>query len=234
MLVLRGGDSARETAAVERLREGRETVELPMERHGEVAGIEHGSVGRVVAFSERPMSAALVEKVFACMRQGAAMDLYMPQSDENARMKKTLLFQGFVDVTKREDGEHLVLTCTKPSWSTEETSRVEVVASNAATWTLEDDIVDEDELLEEEEYKVELKEYDPVACGADKVGRKKACKDCSCGLAEELSSANGAEVVAVPKSSCGSCYLGDAFRCSTCPYLGTPAFKPGDTVKLEL
>nr|XP_020441347.1 anamorsin isoform X3 [Monopterus albus] len=95
-------------------------------------------------------------------------------------------------------------------------------------------LVDSDALLDEDD----MKKPDPaslkaLSCG-EGAGKKKACKNCTCGLAEELEGERkGKQKTDLPKSACGSCYLGDAFRCASCPYLGMPAFKPGEKIVLN-
>ncbi|XP_065828783.1 anamorsin homolog [Oscarella lobularis] len=117
------------------------------------------------------------------------------------------------------------------------------VDSNVAkVWTLsaadlnDDDVelLDSDELLDEDDLKRPDPESLRVACGTTTGGKKKACKNCTCGLAEELEEEESGKKKSKPAatSACGNCYLGDAFRCSSCPYLGMPAFKPGEQVKL--
>jgi len=105
----------------------------------------------------------------------------------------------------------------------------------ASVWTLEDmeddsvELMDSDTLLDKED----LVKVDPATlrvCGT--TGKRKACKDCSCGLSEELADGKEPTTKSV-SSSCGSCYLGDAFRCGSCPYLGMPAFKPGEKIQLS-
>ncbi|XP_044048119.1 anamorsin isoform X2 [Siniperca chuatsi] len=97
------------------------------------------------------------------------------------------------------------------------------------------DLIDSDALLDEDD----LKKPDPVSlkapsCGEGAGKKKKACKNCTCGLAEELEQeSKGTQKNNLPKSSCGSCYLGDAFRCASCPYMGMPAFKPGEKIVLD-
>ena len=137
------------------------------------------------------------------------------------------------------------ITCEKPSYNVGTSTQLKLsfakkkeTSGNAAkVWTLsaqdinddDVDIIDSDDLLDENDRKKPDPSTLKSVCGP-KSGKKKACKNCSCGLAEDL--ANGVEG-AQPKSACGSCYLGDAFRCASCPYLGMPAFKPGDKISLS-
>ncbi|KAJ3081869.1 electron carrier [Quaeritorhiza haematococci] len=115
-----------------------------------------------------------------------------------------------------------------------------------AVWTIsandddeDQELEDEDNLLDEEDFeKPDIKGDDCEMTG----GKRKACKNCTCGRAEMEDEEDDADqlvakvITVEPKkqvtSSCGSCYLGDAFRCATCPYLGMPAFKPGEKVQL--
>ncbi|XP_076763670.1 cytokine induced apoptosis inhibitor 1 [Xylocopa sonorina] len=91
----------------------------------------------------------------------------------------------------------------------------------------DEELIDENDLLDENDI---LKPITSSLRVCSTTGKRKACKDCSCGLAEELSGKATSQETA--KSSCGNCYLGDAFRCASCPYLGMPAFKPGEKVVL--
>ncbi|KAI0796766.1 cytokine-induced anti-apoptosis inhibitor 1, Fe-S biogenesis-domain-containing protein [Abortiporus biennis] len=136
-------------------------------------------------------------------------------------------------------------------------------ASKKALWTLNAPStppIDAESLLTAADRQRPVPTCEPVSKTAPR--RKKACKGCTCGLAEleaeELSQSkvvvlNGDEsggalevaqsdkdrllaaAKAAPKatSSCGNCYLGDAFRCSSCPYLGLPAFRPGEKVEID-
>lgn len=96
-----------------------------------------------------------------------------------------------------------------------------------------DRLLREDEILtEEDKKKPEVAECKPLN-GAEKKP-KKPCANCTCGLADELEKDAKASVESsASKGSCGSCYLGDAFRCASCPYRGMPAFKPGEKVTLD-
>ena len=111
----------------------------------------------------------------------------------------------------------------------------------------DDDVsIDEDGLIDGKVDTVSM-----IVCGKSKTKKKRACKDCTCGMKEEEEQevdrirSQQEKVIKFTEEElteidftidgkkvggCGSCSLGDAFRCSGCPYLGLPAFKPGDNV----
>lgn len=114
----------------------------------------------------------------------------------------------------------------------------------------EGDIINEDDLIDDK-YSTAAFSI-PARCdpGPGKK-RRRACKDCTCGLKEaeeaevnskrnDLVQLNNDELAeidfTVPGKAvggCGSCALGDAFRCDGCPYLGLPPFKPGEIVSID-
>ncbi|KAK1812080.1 electron carrier [Friedmanniomyces endolithicus] len=110
--------------------------------------------------------------------------------------------------------------------------------------------INPDSLLSEEDRQRPI--IVPDACKPN-TKRRRACKDCSCGLAQRIAAEDGAKrsnadaqlaklsaadltevdfTVQGKVGSCGNCALGDAFRCDGCPYVGLPAFKPGEEVRL--
>jgi anamorsin len=91
------------------------------------------------------------------------------------------------------------------------------------------ELVDEDELLARDGIAPGAA-VDGKGCAVDESGKRKPCKDCSCGLAD--ADADAAMPVKKAGDGCGSCALGDAFRCAACPYLGLPPFQPGERVEL--
>jgi len=147
----------------------------------------------------------------------------------------SLTLAGFVDVQAHGSG----VVASKPQWELGAATAIPLKKPQpkpVSVWTISGDdgdeaeLEDEDNLLEEED-KIVAAATKRDDCEVDKSGSKKACKNCTCGRKE------GTSTVATPvvtKSSCGNCYLGDAFRCGGCPYLGQPAFKPGEEVKLQL
>lgn len=166
----------------------------------------------------------------------------VPLSDDDKATLKAVHGETPVDV--------ITLSAKKPAYEVGSSaplklsfaSTPEVPSSVAAAWTLTaDDMVDDDvdlinsdDLLDEDDFK----KPDPASlratCGTDGPKKKKACKNCTCGLAEEQDDERqeARKNTQNATSSCGSCYLGDAFRCSSCPYIGLPAFKPGEKVAI--
>jgi len=182
-----------------------------------------------------------LEAAATAVKPGGKVVAQVPKS---ADVAKQMLFAGLIDISSRSiSDQYEQVVGVKPTWGEEDVAPVtlKLGAKQAATkkdvWSMDlnDDTVellDEDALLAKDSIDLGAIKGEIMDCGVSKKGAKKACKDCSCGLADALQ----ADVKAkqLYKSACGSCGLGDAFRCADCPYLGTPAFKPGETVKLSL
>lgn len=122
------------------------------------------------------------------------------------RIISVLKLSGFVNVAETKD----VVTASKPNYASGSSLPLKLKNEGAPrkVWQLDDDaeeeLVDEEGLLDADD----LKKPDPASlkvCGT--TGKRKACANCSCGLADELEKAEIEDIkknTQNAKSSCGS------------------------------
>ncbi|CAG9529685.1 unnamed protein product [Cercopithifilaria johnstoni] len=166
------------------------------------------------------------------------------RNDDEAKVLREIKLAGFLHAMKVHNDVWRAYDCEKPNVTVGATVPLKLSPSNkkANIWNIDvndDDLIDEDALLQEEDYakpttamaKENLKGN---FNSSGEVKKRRPCKNCTCGLAEIIESEKVTAQIKPDKSSCGNCGLGDAFRCSTCPYWGLPPFKPGESgIKLE-
>lgn len=115
---------------------------------------------------------------------------------------------GFINCS--EDAAANTLTAEKPGYETGSSARLSFAkkSSNINVWKIsgdDEELIDEEDLLDE----VDKQKPDPAGLRVcSTTGKRKACKNCSCGLAEELESEKSSKAAAAAsenaKSSCGN------------------------------
>ncbi|CRG93472.1 Fe-S cluster assembly protein DRE2, putative [Plasmodium gallinaceum] len=173
----------------------------------------------------------ILQKIQRCLNKNGVLNLIiylnknnkMTEENNNQnfnevlnKLKKECLYNGFINISNdtslEKNGIIINITAENPDFTDDENS---INSSDG-------------ELYENEEDKKKV------------VNR--VCDNCTCGKKKdginlEKITIDENEVEYLTEnvvSSCGNCYLGDAFRCASCPYKGLPAFQPGENVKLNL
>lgn len=189
----------------------------------------------------------LFEEISRVLKPGGTVLIYKsPQygAEETNKailaLEHKLLLAGFLEaqgLQLKSDGlpggvQYFGVKAKKPSWKIGSSFAIKKSIKSSVKVQIDDDLIDEDSLLTEEDLK--KPQLPPV--GDCEVGStRKACKNCTCGRAEEEEKVKlglTMDQLNNPQSACGNCGLGDAFRCSTCPYKGLPGFKLGEKVSL--
>ncbi|CEM29693.1 unnamed protein product [Vitrella brassicaformis CCMP3155] len=184
-----------------------------------------------------PLDLVFLTSCFTALKPGGNCTVQCVVDDADGFIEgvsKNAMYAGFIDgdVSRRDSADNkqfiVQFVCKKPDWDLGAATAVKIDSPG------EEELIDESSLIDDKE------EYKPLGAGKESCASKpKACANCTCGRAE-LEKKIGAEEAKKKletggvRSSCGNCYLGDAFRCAGCPYKGQPAFKPGEKIELDM
>lgn len=161
------------------------------------------------------------------LNDGAKLELNLEDNliADNSAIVANLKLAGFLKVNVSEDKKKI--TCSKKTWGNKGKSKrgenawkTIKMEENAKT-----DFIVEDELIDP------FDSYQKFSKADDCITKPKPCKNCNCGRAEKENQEKQKQIDPNFKPECGKCYLGDAFRCSGCPYRGLPAFEPGQKIE---
>ncbi|KAI3882812.1 hypothetical protein MKW92_031791 [Papaver armeniacum] len=179
-----------------------------------------------------------LEEIFRVLKPGGTVLIQAPQpasvsTDKvSSTFERKLLLAGYLELQVLDlkslvpevNVQSVTVKASKPSWKIGSSFSIKKVTPSLPKVHL---------LTEEDLKKPELPVVDDCEVGSS----KKACKNCTCGRAEAeekvVKLGLTEEQIENPQSACGSCGLGDAFRCASCPYKGLPAFKLGEKVSLS-
>ncbi|KAF5836490.1 cytokine-induced anti-apoptosis inhibitor 1, Fe-S biogenesis-domain-containing protein [Dunaliella salina] len=190
---------------------------------------------------------AIMATISRRLLPGAVLYVHDQESARGVQsMQRDLLLNGFVDdqpLASLPPSLGLMVKARRPDYEIGAKAPLSLkrpgntptpVAPAPSTWQLnneDDEMLDDEELLTEED-----KARPEVPAAGDCSTSRKACKNCSCGRAEKEAAGERVqltqEMLDNPQSSCGSCTLGDAFRCAGCPYRGLPPFEQGKKIQL--
>ncbi|PIN24038.1 Protein DRE2, required for cell viability [Handroanthus impetiginosus] len=180
----------------------------------------------------------LLANISRVLKPGGTILLYLTSQSAQGQMtnsfERKLLLAGFVDI-QSSGSQSFGVVAKKPSWKIGSAFSIKKTSQVLPKVQVDDDVdlIDEDSLLSEED----LKKPELPVTDCEVGSTRKACKNCTCGRAEAEAKVEKLgltmDQLENPQSACGNCGLGDAFRCSTCPYKGLPAFKLGEKVTLS-
>ena len=196
-----------------------------------------GNYGHATMTREEKRS--LVVAGLKMTRAGGRFVVVDQGGDDEGSLKHLLVMSGCTEVMCEEkEGSVVVAVGRKFEKKAASAIQLNVGGGGSMAWKVSaDEEEEEEELIDEADLLVGddddmggVLEAAPVS-GTEPVV-KKACANCTCGRAEGKMSKLTKDMVENPQSGCGSCSLGDAFRCAGCPYRGLPAFEIGKKIEL--